>query len=174
MDVKTWWNSTLELLDQALQLQDFTHEWLKNRKFRDYRQLFITQDEWTIVKYVMDVLWTFRDWSLWMLQWHNVTLSHVITVKNDMFNHMDGVMGGLAKKQIQWKEGLCFAVMFMQQKLSKSHSEVTSMTGMRLISAHILDPFQKLRLLMKWGKGMVNNPEDETSSTSQYQRTFLK
>jgi len=41
---------------------------------------------------------------------HTVTFHHVITVYNDMFNHMDCDMRALAKKKTQWKEDLFFAV----------------------------------------------------------------
>ena len=30
IDVKTWWNSTLELLDEACCVWEFTREWLQN------------------------------------------------------------------------------------------------------------------------------------------------
>jgi len=75
---------------------------------------------------------------------HTVTLQHVIVVYNDMFDHMDGIMRGLAKKKIQWKEHLFFTMKLARQKLSKLYAEVTPTTGVLLISAHILDPFQKL------------------------------
>jgi hypothetical protein len=45
---------------------------------------------------------------------------------------------------------------------------------MLLISAHILDPFRKLRSFRKWDNGMDINPEDETSYTTQYEEAFLK
>jgi len=105
---------------------------------------------------------------------HMVTQYHVITIYNDMFDHMDGVLRALAKKKMQWKEDLYFAVKFARQKLSKSYTEVTPTTGMLLILAHILDPFHKLRSFRKWDKGMDINPEDETSYTTQYQEAFLK
>jgi len=97
-----------------------------------------------------------------------------MTVYNDMFDHMDGVMRALAKKKTPWKEDLCFAVKLARQKLSKYYAEVTPTTGMLLISAHILDPLRKLRSFRKWDKGMDINPEDETSYTTQYQEAFLK
>jgi hypothetical protein len=68
----------------------------------------------------------------------------------------------LAKKKTQWKKDLFFAVKCAQQKLSKYYTEVTPTTGMLLITAHILDPFCKLRSLMNWDKGMDINPDDET------------
>jgi len=61
-----------------------------------------------------------------------------------------------------------------RQKLSTYYAKVTPTTGMLLISAHILDLFQKLRSFRKWDKGMDINPEDETSYTTQYQEAFLK
>jgi hypothetical protein len=167
MDVKARWNSTLKLLEHAYRLWEFTPKWLQNPKDAEYRPVFTTWDEWTIVMYVMEVLTPFRYWTLWMWKRHTVTLHHVITVYNDTFDHMDGVMRGLAKKQNQWKEDLFFAVKLARQKLSKYYAEVTPMTGMLLISTHIPDPFRNLRLFRKWDKGMGINPVDEISYTTQ-------
>jgi len=119
MDVKERWNMTLELLKPAYRLREFKREWLKNPTYSDYWLLFTTQDEWTIVKYVMEVLRLVRYWTLWMLTRHSLTLHHVITVYNDIFDHLDGVLRYLAKKKTPWKEDLFFAVKFAQQKLSK-------------------------------------------------------
>jgi len=105
---------------------------------------------------------------------HTVTLHHVISVFNDMFNHMDGTMRALAKKTTPWKEDLFFTVKLARQKLSKYCAEVTPTMGILLISAHILDSFRKLRSFRKWDKGMDINPVDETSYTTQYQEAFLK
>ena len=106
MDAKTPCNSTLELLKHAYRLHEFTREWLKNPKYSNYRPLFTTQDEWTIVKYVTEVKRPFQYWTRWMLKRHTVTLDHTITVYNAMFDHMDGVMSALAMTKTQWKEDL--------------------------------------------------------------------
>ena len=153
MDVKTRWNSTLELLERVYRLQEFTCEWLQNPKYSVYRLLFTTQDEWTIVKYVMEVLRTFRYWTLWMSKRHTVTLHHVISLYNDMFDHMDGVMRALAKKKTPWKEDLFFTVKLARQKLSKYYTKATASTSILLSSAHILNSFQKLRLFPKVVQG---------------------
>jgi hypothetical protein len=50
---------------------------------------------------------------------HLVTLHHLLTVYNDMFDQMDGVMRAVAKKKTQWKEDLYFALTVARQKLSK-------------------------------------------------------
>jgi hypothetical protein len=174
MDVKTRWNSTLELLERAYQLRKFTREWLKNPKYSNYRPLFTTQDDWSIVKYVIEVLRPFWYWTLWMSKRHTVTLHHFLTVYNDMFDPMDGVMQALANKKTKWKEHLFFAVKCARQKLSKYYTKVTPTTGMLRSTAHILDPFGKLRSFSNWDKGMDINPEDETCYTTQYQEAFVK
>jgi hypothetical protein len=66
MDVKTRWNLTLQMLECTYRLHEFTREWLKNPTYSDDQPLFTTQDECTIVKYVMEVLRPFRYWTLWM------------------------------------------------------------------------------------------------------------
>jgi len=172
MDVKTRSNSTLELLERAYRLREFTREWLHNQKYAQYRPLSTTQDEWTNVKYVMEVLRPFRYCTLWMSKWHTVKLHHGMTVYNDMFDYMEGVMRFLAKKKTQWKEDLFFAVKLARQKLSNYYAEVTATTGMLLSSAQILDPCRKLRSFRKWDKGMDINPEDDTSYTTHYQEAF--
>jgi hypothetical protein len=62
MDVKTGCNSTLELLERAFCLREFTRQWLQNPKYNGYRPLFTTQEELTIVKYAMEVLRPLRYW----------------------------------------------------------------------------------------------------------------
>jgi len=98
-DVKTLWNSTVELLERAYQLRESTNKWLKNPIYSDYRPLLTTEDEWTIIKYGSEVLRPFQYWTLWMSKTHTVTLHHVITVHNDMFHHMDCVVRSLANKK---------------------------------------------------------------------------
>jgi len=109
-----------------------------------------------------------------MSKLHTVTLHHVITVHNDMFDHMDGMMGAVAKKMTQWKEEVICAGKCARQMHSQYHTAVTPTTGMLLISVHILDPFRKLRSYRKWDKGMDINSEDETCYTTHYQEAFLK
>jgi hypothetical protein len=55
MEVKTLSNSTLEFLEGAYHLRVFMCKWLQTSKQSDYNPLFRTQDEWTILKFVMDV-----------------------------------------------------------------------------------------------------------------------
>jgi hypothetical protein len=120
MDVKTCWNSTLELLEGAYRIQEFPCEWLQNPKSAEYQPLFTTQDEWMIVKYVMEVLRPFRYSTFSMSKRHTVTLYHVITLYNNMFHQMDGMRRALARKNAPRKEDLIFAVKLARQKLANA------------------------------------------------------
>jgi hypothetical protein len=118
MDVKTGWNFRLELLERVYRLREFTREFLRNPIYPNYHPLFTTQDVWTIVKYVMEVSRPFWYWTLSISKRHTATLHYVITVYNDMIDHMDGKMHALAKKKTQWKEHLYYAEKVARQKLS--------------------------------------------------------
>jgi len=173
MDVKTCWNSTQVLLEQAYRLRECTHESLQNPKYSDYPALFTTQDEWTIVKYVMEVSRPFLHWTLSMWKRHAVTLHQVITNCNDKFDQMDGLMQALPRKKTQWKEDLYFTIKLARMKQSKFYDDMTPTMGMLLISAHILDPLWKLQSLRKSNHGMDINSENEISYTTQYREAFL-
>jgi len=146
----------------------------QNPEYRDYRRLFTTQDEWTMVRYVIEVLRPVGYWTLWMSSHDTVTLHHVINVYKDMFDHMYGVMRALPMKITQWNKDIWFAMKFTQQKLPKYYADDTPRTGLVHISAQTIDPFRKLWLFGKWGNGMTTNPEVKTSYTTQYQVAFLK
>jgi len=91
-----------------------------------------------------------------------------------MFDHMDGIMQAVAKKETPSKEYLYFTMQLARQKLSRYYVEVTPTTGMHRISAHIPDPFRMLWSFGKWDKGMDIHPEDETSHSMQYSKSFSK
>jgi len=109
----------------------------------------------------MEDLRPFHYWTLWMSKRHTVTLHHIITFYNNMFDHMDGVMRVLAEKMTQWREDLYIAETVVHQKLSKYYAEVTPMTGLHLISENIFDSIREWRLFRKWDKAIDSIPEDE-------------
>jgi hypothetical protein len=110
MQVKTQWNSRVEMLERADRLGEVIREWLKHPEYCHCRPLFTTQDECTIVNYFKEILRQFRYWTQWMLKRHTVSRHHVITVYNDMFNRMHGLMQAVSKKKTQWMEDLYLAV----------------------------------------------------------------
>jgi len=59
-DAKARWNTTPELLECAYLSREFTHDWFKTPKYRDYWPLSTTQNELTIDNYVIDELRPFQ------------------------------------------------------------------------------------------------------------------
>jgi len=63
---ETQWNLTLGLFEWANWIQDFTREWCRNRKCSDQLPPFPTQDECTIIKYLVEVLGLSQYGTLWV------------------------------------------------------------------------------------------------------------
>jgi len=110
---------------------------------------------------------------MWIWKTQSVTVHHVITVNDDMFDHLDSLMRALAKKMTQWQEDLCFTVKVAWQKLSKYNAELTPLTSMLVITADILNPVRKLRSYRQWDMGMDLNSENKTSNIAQCQEALL-
>jgi len=105
---------------------------------------------------------------------HTGILYHLMTNLNYMFNLVDGMKRASAEKVTQCKEDLYLAMKFARQTLSTKCAEVTPMTTIRLISAHILHPFRKLWSFATLDNAMDINPEDKTSYIAQYEKAFLE
>jgi hypothetical protein len=63
MNLKIERNLRPQWLEQAYRLWEFTIKWLNIPNYHDYRLLFTIQDEWTILKCIMECLWSFRYWT---------------------------------------------------------------------------------------------------------------
>lgn len=166
MDLKTRWIWTPQLLDLANQFWEVTRELLQNPTNHDFQLLFTSHEQWTIVKYEMEVLRPFWYWTLWMSKWPLVTPCHIITIFNYIIDSMAGTILYLAKTKAQWKQDWILAVKFVWQMLSMYYSAVTSMIRMLLVALHILDSFRTMRSCWKWDIEIDINPEEETLYTT--------
>ena len=61
-DVKTRWNSTLNMLARALRMKDFSREWI--REYELYMPLWSTSGKWKQVEYILEVLKPIRLYTL--------------------------------------------------------------------------------------------------------------
>jgi len=173
MDETASSNLKLHWLEGACQLREFTCEWLQNPEFCEYWPLITTQDEWTSVKYVIEVIGPFQCRTLGMLKGPKAKLHHITIVYNDRFDHLNGVKRAVAKKLTPWKEDLHITVRLVQQKLIKYYANTTPMTAMLLILTHLLDPSCKLRSFNQCDDGMNINLDHKTSYDTQYQQASL-
>jgi len=90
-----------------------------------------------------------------------------------MFDHMEGIIKALAKKQIQWKVDIRRAMRSARSKLSAYYAEVTPESGLLLILVQMLDPYRKTRMFQHWDKRAGVSPASPGSYTSQYTQAFL-
>ena len=90
------------MLERAYRLRPYTSEWLKD--YPEFQPLYTTDDEWRAVEYVLEVLVPFRYWTLWMSKRQTITLHRVISIYNEMFDHMEGAIHALKTKQTAWKK----------------------------------------------------------------------
>lgn len=160
------------MLERAYRLRFYTEEWLEC--YPDFQPLYTTEDEWHAVEYVLEVLAPFRYWTLWMSKRHTVTLHRVISIYNEMFDHMEGAINVLKTKQTTWKKDIYHAVQAAHQKLQKYYSNVTPESGLLLILAALLDPFRKAKTFKGWDSKMNIDYRDPASYTFQYTEAFLR
>ena len=105
---------------------------------------------------------------------HTVTLHHMITVYNDMFNQMDGVMQALANKKPECKEDMFCAVKLARPELPMYYDDLNPMTAVLVISAHIINVCRQSQSFRKRDMAIDGHPEDQTSYNAQWKEAFLK
>src|SRR5437588_8939239 len=108
------------MLERAYRLKTYTYRWLI--QYPQYKSLFTIEEEWKAVEYVLQVLLPFRYWTLWMSKWRTITLHRVISIYNDIFDHMESVSKALTKKKLQWKREFHHAIRYVRTKLRKYYT----------------------------------------------------
>jgi len=100
-DVKTRGNSTLNMLERSVQLQEFTTDWLQTNA--EVTPLLSTPEEWRQIEYILEVLQPIRFWTLWMSKTRGVTIHRLFQVYQDILHHLEMQISKLERKRMQWK-----------------------------------------------------------------------
>ena len=100
-DVKTRWNSPLNMLERSLRLREFTKDWLQT--YAQFTPLWSTPEESRQIEYILEVLQPIRFCTLWMSKTCGVTIHWVFQAYQDIFDHLEMQISQLERKRMQWK-----------------------------------------------------------------------
>jgi hypothetical protein len=146
-DVKTRWNSTLIMLVRFVRLEKPIGEWMEHcEDSADVNDLALDEDEWTQVKYIIQLTKPFALYGYTLGACSSPTVQHVFSAYNDIFDHLDEEKKRLGKKRRAWKKQLLPALQAAQEKLTQYYSRTTGEQGRPYNYATVLNPVQKLSL----------------------------
>ena len=191
-DVSTRWNSTLLMLDRALALKGYIRYWVE--RYPAYRGLLLTEDEWLLVEDVLEILYPFRFYTLWISTTKSVTIHRSLEVYNSIILHLKRRSDELKDASLDWKVELREAIekaleyaTRLWDNLDSVHLEpeerplypnsnrampIREDTLMDL--AAILDSFTKLENFKGWDQEDEKAGESrEISWTKSYRQRFI-
>lgn len=111
-----------------------------------YTQFKLDQEEWRQVEYLLLLTKPFFDFTNVLSKTRDVTVHHVISIYNRLFNHLDDAESKLKRKAVPWKKRMLQALGAAKEKLSKYYTTIdTESYGTTYAIATILYPSKKLR-----------------------------
>lgn len=171
-DVQTRWNSTLNMLERAIRMKDFTKEWI--RQYPVYMPLWSTPSEWKQVEYILQVLEPIRFCTLWMSKTRGPTIHSVFRVYDTIFNHLDDQISNLSNKRIRWKVDIREALEKAKQKATLYYSKTENPRGQMMALGACLNPYNKLELFNDWDEVEGTRFQDLGSYTQIYRQSFIQ
>jgi len=164
-DVKTRWNSTLNMLERSVRLREFTKEWLQT--YPEFSPLWSTPEEWRQVEYILEVLQPIRFWTLWMSKTRGITIHRVFQVYQDIFDHLEMQIAKLERKRMQWKVDIREGLLKAKLKAAAYYGKTEGPRGVLFGIGACLNPYCKLNLFREWDI-------DDTSGEAAYEKSYKK
>ena len=103
-DVKTRWNSTLEMLERALAMKVYIRHWVV--EFPQYAPVLLTEDEWIIIGQVMAVLAPFRLCTLWAQTTKSITIHRSLDIYALLVTHIEAQIPKVPADGLPWERAL--------------------------------------------------------------------
>lgn len=142
-DVRTRWNSTFLMLNRARKLQPVFDKYCMTHS---YTQFKLDQAEWRQVEYLLFLTKPFFEFTNVLSKTRDVTVHHVFSIYNRLFNHLDDAESKLKRKTVPWKRRMLQALGAAKKKLSKYYTATDIESyGTVYALATILYPSKKLR-----------------------------
>jgi hypothetical protein len=125
-DVRTRWNSTVQMLQRAIRLRYAIRDWLKEEKYREFRHLYPTTEEWEQIEYLITILAPFLSMTNVVSTSNSVTISFAFIIYNAIFTRLENIQKLLRRKKNPWKLALIDLIEPALNKLRKYYSLTTT------------------------------------------------
>jgi len=163
-DVKTWWKSTLNMLERFIPLREFTKDWLQT--YAEFTPLWSTPEEWREMEYILEVLQPIRFWTLGISKTRGVTIYRVFQVYQDIFDHLEMEISTLEWKRMQWKVDIPEGLLKAKLKAASYYGKTESPRGLLFGIGTCLNPYWKLNLFREW--------DLDASGETEYEKSYKK
>lgn len=109
-------------------------------------QFKLDEEEWRQVEYLLLTTKPFFDFTNVLSKTRDITVQHVFSIYNKLFNHLDATERKLKRKAVPWKKRMLQALRAAKKKLSKYYTATDNEShGTVYAIATILCPSKKLR-----------------------------
>jgi len=163
-DVKTRWNSTLNMLERSVRLQEFTKDWLQT--YAEFTPLWLTPEEWRQIEYILEVLQPIRFWTLWMSKTGGVTIHRGFQVYQDIFDHLEIQICRLERKRMQWNVDIREGIVKAKLKAASYYGKTESRRGLQFGIGTCLNPYCKLNVFREG--------DPDASGEIEYEKSYKK
>ena len=169
-DISIWWNSTYNMILQAMRLHIPLRNWLDEQILLepDLERLALTNIDWKKLKYLIVLLCPFAEYTSLIRNTRDATINHTWNIYNALFNHLDAIQDQFHHKDLgktPWILEFITAIDTGTKKLKEYYCLTGGTVETQYALAAMLDPSQKLGIfaLPEWGR----------SWSKKYQKEFV-
>jgi len=166
-DIKTQWNSTLNMLERFVPLREFTKDLLQT--YGEFTPLWSTPEDWRQIEYILKVLQPIQFWTLWMSKTRGVTIYRLFQVYQDIIDYLEMQICKLEWKWMQWKVDIREGRVKAKLKAASYYGKRESPRGLLFSIGTCLNLYCTLNLLREWDHDASGDTEYEKS----YKKKFL-
>ncbi len=125
-DVNTRWNNTFLMMKRAFALKMNVTNWLnrefsnsdQKRRTRDiFKKLMMIEVEWKKIKYMMNLLRSFYQWTQKIDQSRDFIIQLAFTAYNSLFDHLENQKRKCVIANVSWSKNLKTTIYLTRNKL---------------------------------------------------------
>jgi hypothetical protein len=148
-DISIWWNSTYNMVLQAMRLRIPLQNWLDEEMSMDpgLECLALSNMDWKKLKYLIILLRPFTEYTSLIGNTRDATINHTRNIYNALFDHLDIIWDRFSSKDQEktpWISEFITAINAGTGKLKEYYSKPGGPVETQYALAAMLNPSQKL------------------------------